>query len=74
MITSSDPYVTYSNVPLPTLSNTFFLSFTVNINLNYKNEVAETEIIIVKMAETLEVVKSVENFWNFSGGTHPKIL
>ena len=41
---------------------------------NFTDEVAETEIIIVKMAETEEVVKSVEKFWNFSGGTHSKIL
>ena len=40
---------------------------------NVTDEVAETEIIItVKMAETEEVVKSVENFWDFPGGTHPK--
>ena len=31
------------------------------------DEVAETEIITVKMAETEEVVKSVENFRDFSG-------
>ena len=30
-------------------------------------EVAETEIITVKMAETEEVVKSVENFRDLSG-------
>ena len=35
-------------------------------------EVAETEIITVKMAETEEVVKSVENFRDFLGNTHPK--
>ena len=38
---------------------------------NVTDEVAETEIITVKMAETEEVVKSVENFRDFSGGTHP---
>ena len=38
MITSSDPKVTsYSDVPLPTLSHTLSLSFTVNINSNHKN-------------------------------------
>ena len=39
---------------------------------NVTDEEAETEIISVKMAETKEVVKSVENFWDFWGGTHPK--
>ena len=39
---------------------------------NVTDEVAENEIITVKMAETEEVVKSVENFRDFSGGTHPK--
>ena len=37
---------------------------------NITDEVAETEIITMKMAETEEVVKSVENFWDFLGGTH----
>ena len=32
---------------------------------NITNEVAETEIFTVKMAETEEVVKSVDNFRNF---------
>ena len=35
---------------------------------NVSDEVAETEIITVKMAETKEVVKSVENFRDFVGG------
>ena len=35
---------------------------------NVTDEVAETEIITVKMAETEEVVKSVENFRDFLGG------
>ena len=39
---------------------------------NVSDEVAETEIITVKMAETKEVVKSVGNFRDFLGGTHPK--
>ena len=39
---------------------------------NVSDEVAETEIITVKMAETQEVVTSVENFRNFLGGTHSK--
>ena len=39
---------------------------------NVTDEVAETEIITMKMAETEEVVKSVENFRDFLGGTHPK--
>ena len=39
---------------------------------NVTNEVAGTLIITVKMAETEEVVKSVENFRNLLGGTHPK--
>ena len=39
---------------------------------NVTDEVAETEIITVKMAETEEVVKSVENFWDFSGGYPPQ--
>ena len=34
---------------------------------NVTNEVAETGIITVKMAETEEVVKSVENFRDFLG-------
>ena len=34
---------------------------------NDTDEVAETEIITVKAAETEEVVKSVKNFWDFSG-------
>ena len=33
---------------------------------NVSDEVAETEIITVKMAETEEVVKSVDNFRDFS--------
>ena len=33
---------------------------------NVSDEVAETEIITVKMAETKEVVKSVDNFRDFS--------
>ena len=41
-------------------------------NDNVTDEVAETEIITMKMAETEEVVKSVENFRDFLGGTHPK--
>ena len=41
---------------------------------NFTNEVAKTEIIIVKMAETEEVVKSVENFWNFLGGNPPNFF
>ena len=32
---------------------------------NVTEEVAETEIVTVKMAETEEVVKSVQNFQNF---------
>ena len=43
---------------------------------NVTDEVAETEIITVKMAETKEVVKSVDHFRDFLvlGGysTHPK--
>ena len=39
---------------------------------NVTDEVAEPEIITVKMAETEEVVKRLENFRDFSGGTHPK--
>ena len=39
---------------------------------NDNDELAETEIITVKMAETKEVVKSVENFRDFSGGYPPK--
>ena len=39
---------------------------------NVTDEVAVTEIITVKMAETEEVVKSVDNFRKFLGGTHPK--
>ena len=39
---------------------------------NVTDEVAETEIITMKMAETKEVVKSVENFPDFLGGTHTK--
>ena len=39
---------------------------------NATKEVAETEIVTVKMAETKEVVKNVENFRDFFGGTHPK--
>ena len=39
---------------------------------NVTEEVAETEIITMKMAETEEVVKSVDNFRDFLGGTHPK--
>ena len=35
------------------------------------DEMAEIEIITVKMAETEEVVKSVEIFWDFSGGYPP---
>ena len=36
------------------------------------DEVAETEIITMKMAETEEVVKSVENFLDFLGaGGYP---
>ena len=35
------------------------------------DEVAETEIVTVKMAETEQVVKSVEIFWDFSGGRVP---
>ena len=38
---------------------------------NVTDEVAETEIDTVKMAETKEVVKSVENFRDFSGGYPP---
>ena len=38
------------------------------------NELAETEIITVKMAETEEGVKSFENFRDFSGGYPPKKL
>ena len=41
---------------------------------NVTDEVAETEIITVKMAETEEVVKSFENFRDFSGGYPPKKL
>ena len=41
---------------------------------NAAEEVAETEIVTMKMAETEEVVKSVENFGHFLGGTHPKNL
>ena len=40
---------------------------------NITDEVAETEIITVKMAETEEVIKSVENFRDFLGGTYKKI-
>ena len=39
---------------------------------NVTDEVAETEIITVKMAETEEVVKSVGNFRDFFGGYPPK--
>ena len=39
---------------------------------NVTDEVAETEIITVKMAETKEVVKSVENFRDFLGWYPPK--
>ena len=39
---------------------------------NFTDEMAETEIVTVKMAETKEVVKSVENFRDFSGGYPPK--
>ena len=39
---------------------------------NVTDEVAETEIITVKMAETEEVVKSVGNFWDFRGVPTPK--
>ena len=39
---------------------------------NVSDEVAETEIITVKMAETEKVIKSVDNFRDFLGGTHPK--
>ena len=39
---------------------------------NVTDEVAETEIITMKMAETEEVVKSVDNFRDFLGDTHPK--
>ena len=39
---------------------------------NVTDEVAETEIITVKMAETEEVVKSVDNFRDFLGGYPPK--
>ena len=35
------------------------------VDKNIIEEVAETEIITVKAAETEEVVKSVENFWDF---------
>mgnify|MGYP003302882979 CR=1 FL=1 len=38
---------------------------------NVTEEEAETEIVSVKAAETEEVVKSVENFRDFLGGTHP---
>ena len=41
---------------------------------NVADEVAETEIITVKMAETEEVVKSVENFRDFLGVPTPKNL
>ena len=41
---------------------------------NVTENVAETEIITVKMAETEKVVKSVENFRDFSGGYPPKKL
>ena len=36
---------------------------------NVIEEVAETEIVTMRMAETEEVVKSVENFREFLGGT-----
>ena len=39
---------------------------------NVTDEVAEIEIITMKMAETKEVVKSVENFRDFVGGVPPK--
>ena len=39
---------------------------------NVTEEVAETEIVTMKMAETEEVVKSVEKFSGFSGGYPPK--
>ena len=39
---------------------------------NLTDEVAETEIITVRMTKTVEVVKSVDIFRDFSGGTHPK--
>ena len=38
---------------------------------NFTEVEAETEIITMQMAETEEVVKSVENFWHFLGSTHP---
>ena len=39
---------------------------------NITDEMAETEIVTMKMAETEEVVKSVGNFRDFSGGYPPK--
>ena len=41
---------------------------------NVTEEVAETEIVTMKMAETEEVVKSVEIFRDFSGGTQPVLM
>ena len=38
---------------------------------NVTDEEDETEIVSVKAAETEEVVKSVENFRDFLGGTQP---
>ena len=40
---------------------------------NVTDEVAEPEIITVNMAETEEVVKSVDNFRDFFGGGVPTI-
>ena len=39
---------------------------------NVTDVVAGTEIITMKMAETEEVVKSVEILGDFSGGTNPE--
>ena len=39
---------------------------------NVTEEVAETEIVTMKMAETEEVVNSEENFWDFLVGYPPE--